>query len=180
MLQLDLGIAGRWSPDMQLMTALEEAQVSVLLSTAKQCETDSTVLTLQGSSPQLATSSCTRCATCIPAAAPLTGSPSTMYPCKRFAGCYDEHSSRGFGRPQGKTLGLLGPPLLQDTYDEFVAKATARAQSTRDDIPLDPSTTDTAPAQQEAPSPAHMIMTPYKTLDEVRPKLLAAATQMHR
>jgi hypothetical protein len=79
----------------------------------------------------------------------------------------------GFGGPQGNTSGLLASPLLQDMYDEFVAKATACAQSTKVDDPLDPSTTDAAPAQEKDSSPAHMIMAPYNTLDEVTPKLLA-------
>ena len=74
-------------------------------------------------------------------------------------------------------LGPAGSPLLQDIYDEVMAKAAAQAQSATAGDLMDPSTKDTPPAQEGGPSPAHMVMAPYSTLDEVTG--LAAAAHIY-
>jgi hypothetical protein len=100
-----------------------------------------------------------------------------MHSCQYFGGCCHEHLAGAFGRPQGNTSRLLAPQLLQDVYDEFVAKANARAQSAEIGYLKNPSTKDTPPAQEGGPSPAHMVMVSYSTLDGVT--VLAAAAHIY-
>lgn len=82
------------------------------------------------------------------------------------------------GRQPEEAPGRLVPSLLQDIYDEFVAKTSARAQSAEVGGPLNPSTKGAAPAMEEAPGPAHMISALYDTLDEVTLKPSPAAARM--
>lgn len=161
-----------------MTTALGAAEVPGFVTVARDCDCQSCA-ELQGGAPQLAASSCTRCATCI-AAATLVGSRLSVCLCEHLSGCCRRFPAIGaLAVPRGTASESLAPPLLQDIHDEFVAKAAARAQSAEVGDTLDPGTRDTAPAQEEVPGTAHIIMVPYNTLDEVTPKLLAAATQMH-